>query len=48
MPPYHLTQMRPGFTSKRKSLATPVILKDGTVAGWGSEALKRRAHRSGE
>lgn len=32
---YYLTRKYPPFTSIKESQATPVILKDGKVVGWG-------------
>lgn len=37
---YYLTQKYPPFTSIKLSQATPVVLKDGKVIGWGAEILK--------
>jgi len=37
---YYLTQ-KPVFTAIRDSQATPIVLKNGTVFGIGSEAVKR-------
>jgi hypothetical protein len=36
---YYLTRSHPPFTSIRDWQATPVVLKNGTVVGWGQNAL---------
>jgi len=36
---WYLTRKYPPFTSIKKSQATPVILKDGKVFGWGDQFL---------
>ena len=38
---YYVTRKNPPFTPIRKSLATPVVLKDNKVIGWGNDALNR-------
>lgn len=38
---YYLTTENPAFTPLRKTLATPVVLKNGLVVGWGDTALQR-------
>ena len=37
---YYLTRKYPPFTPIKISQATPVILKDGKVAGWGWDNLR--------
>ena len=36
---WYLTKKYPPFTNIKKSQATPVILKDGVVVGWGDSYL---------
>lgn len=36
---YYLTHSHPPFTPIRDSQATPVVLKNGAVVGWGQSAL---------
>jgi|SRR5712664_528640 len=36
---YYLTRAHPPFTPIRDSQATPVVLKNGKVTGWGQSAL---------
>ena len=36
---YYLTRKHPPFTPIRDWQATPVVLKNGTVVGWGQSAL---------
>lgn len=36
---YYLTRRHPPFTPIRDWQATPVVLKNGTVVGWGQSAL---------
>lgn len=36
---YYLTRKHPPFTSIRDSQATPVVLKNGAVVGWGQSAM---------
>ena len=38
---YYVTRKNPPFRPVSKSLATPILLKDGKVVGWGSSALDR-------
>jgi uncharacterized protein DUF3192 len=38
---FYVTRPNPPFTPVRKSLTTPVVLKDNKVIGWGSDALGR-------
>lgn len=38
---YYVTKPNPPFTPVRKTLATPVVLKDNKVVGWGDAALQR-------
>ncbi|MGH7788937.1 MAG: DUF3192 domain-containing protein [Candidatus Binatia bacterium] len=38
---YYVTRKNPPFTPVRKSLTTPIVLQDGRVIGWGTEALNR-------
>ena len=38
---YYVTRKNQPFTPVRKSLATPVVLKDNKVVGWGKDALDR-------
>ena len=38
---YYLTDKYPPFTRIKLSQATPVVLKEGLVIGWGWEALRR-------
>ena len=38
---YYVTRPNPPFTPVRKSLTTPIVLKDDKVVGWGEDALKR-------
>ncbi len=38
---YYVTRKNQPFTPVRKSLTTPVVLKDGQVMGWGDAALQR-------
>ena len=37
---YYLTRGHPPFTPIRESQATPVVLKNGLVVGWGQAALQ--------
>jgi hypothetical protein len=37
---YYVTRKNPPFTPIRKSLTTPIVLKDGKVIGWGDAALQ--------
>ncbi len=37
---YYLTRPHPPFTPLRDSQATPIILKNGAVSGWGHSALR--------
>ena len=39
---YYLTRSHPPFTSIRDWQATPVVLKNGIVVGWGQSALPER------
>jgi len=36
---YYLTRKHPPFTSIRDTQATPVVLKNGAVVGWGQRAM---------
>lgn len=38
---YYMTRKYPPFTPIKRSQATPVVLKEGRVAGWGDEALQK-------
>jgi len=38
---YYVTSKNLPFTPVRKSLTTPVVLKDNKVIGWGKDALDR-------
>ncbi|QNT69240.1 DUF3192 domain-containing protein [Defluviicoccus vanus] len=38
---YYLTRKNQPFTPVRKSLTTPVVIKNGQVVGWGEAALQR-------
>ncbi len=38
---YYLTTENQAFMPIRKALATPVVLKNGLVVGWGDTALQR-------
>jgi len=38
---YYVTRKNQPFTPVRKSLATPIVLRDGKVIGWGENALSR-------
>jgi uncharacterized protein DUF3192 len=38
---YYVTSKNLPFTPVRKSLTTPVVLKDNKVVGWGNDALDR-------
>jgi len=40
---FYVTRKNQPFTPIRKSLTTPIVLKDGKVIGWGDDALKRAA-----
>jgi len=37
---YYLTKDHPPFTPIRESQATPVVLKNGAVVGWGPSAVQ--------
>ena len=41
---FYVTRPNLPFTPVRKSLATPVVLKDNRVVGWGDDALRRVTH----
>lgn len=38
---YFVTRPNQPFTPVRKSLTTPVVIKDNKVVGWGNDALER-------
>jgi hypothetical protein len=38
---YYVTRPNQPFTPVRKSLTTPIVLRNGEVVGWGTEALDR-------
>lgn len=38
---YYVTRPNQPFTPVRKTLTTPIVLKDGRVVGWGDDALEQ-------
>jgi hypothetical protein len=38
---YYVTRTNQPFTPIRKSLTTPIVIKDNKVVGWGNDALER-------